>query len=352
MNSGRTILVNVLFANVIKQAYFYFVGEEIVEIKPPPPPVEIRNNWEGVKFASDKLNEPSWFLPIALATQLSIIFTFLQNLSKRELPRGRIRYFLIGLIVTDLLLNLLDMLQLSLYYNYDFDLTDLISNGNYEIFSFLVDALQMLSEQMHIILCGEYFKLLPKKMKSFSGLALFISLITGFLTPLTFEKPPALRHHSNFMEYRNVAIDINYIQRLHCFHLCPCLALAVILVQSRIQKGWSLLEKPKVPAEKGDSESCVLKMGKFVFQSMVLHYFVSVTYALLTLGIKTEHEKLIHLINQFDTSDNVVRKFGYLQQMTNIVCLSVCMNMDSGTGNGENTLNFSSDESNMSDIDE
>ncbi|KAM3183701.1 hypothetical protein ACTXT7_009844 [Hymenolepis weldensis] len=297
MDSGKTILVSVLFANAIKQAYFYFVGEETVEIKPPPPPVEIRNNWEEVKFSSGKLNEPSWFLPIALATQLSIIFTFLQNLSKRELPRGRIRYYLIGLIVTDLLL-------------------------------------------------------MPKKMKSFSGLALLISLITGSLTPLTFEKPPALRHHSNFMEYRNVAIDINYIQRLHCFHLCPCLALAVILVQSRIQKDWSLLEKPKVPDEKGDSESCVLKMGKFVFQSMVLHYFVSVTYALLTLGIKAENEKLIELINQFDTSDNVVRKFGYLQQMTNIVCLSVCMNMDSGTGNGDNTLNFSSDESNLSDIDE
>ncbi|VDO03355.1 unnamed protein product [Rodentolepis nana] len=304
MDSVQTILVNVLFASAIKQTYVYFTGVEIAEIKSSPPPVEIRSNWEGARFSSEKLKEPSWFLPIALAAQLSIIFTFLQNLSKRELPRGRIRYYLVGLIVTDLLLNLLNVLQLSLYYNYDFDLTDYILKGHYEFYSFLVDALQMLSGQIHIILCGEYFKLMPKKTKSFSSLALIISLITGFLTPLTFKKPPALIHLSNFMEYRNSAIDVNYIQRLNCFHLCPCLVLAIIFALSRGQEGWNLLRRPKELEAKGDSESCVLKMRKFILQSMALRFIVSIAYALVTLGIKTEYETLINLISKFDTSDN------------------------------------------------
>ncbi|KAM7540737.1 hypothetical protein Aperf_G00000042855 [Anoplocephala perfoliata] len=150
---------------------------------------------------------------------------------------------------------------------------------------------------------------------SVSGLALTTSFIAGvILTPLTFEKPPDLSRISSFIQYRNIVIDLNSIQRLNSLHLLPCLGLGVIYLFLGMRKNSNIQTKEQTPDEKGDGEMCVLNIKKFILRSMVCHFVVSVGYSFLTIGIKSKYESLIALINQFDTVGNVLRKFGYLQQ--------------------------------------
>lgn len=352
MDSGKIIFANIVISNVIKQSYFYLTREAIVEFKPSP--VENQNVVKG-QTAESTLQEPSWFLPYILGLQISVLYLFIQTLRKRELPNGRIRKLFIGLLITDLLLNLLDVLQFALFSNYGVDLLGTISCRNYEAVSYIMDVLQNLSVQLHLILCGECSKMMPEKLISVSGLALTTSLFTSVvLAPLTFEKPPDLSKISSFTEYRNIVTDLNCIQRLNSLHLLPCLGLGIICLFQGMRKNSNLQVQEKSPDEKGDGETCVLNIKKFTLRSIVCHYTVSMIYGFLTIGIKSNYEPLVTLVNQFDTADNVLRKFGYLQQVANIICLLACLNVQHKNFEDALTddldLNFSQEQSDIDEI--
>ncbi len=69
-------------------------------------------------------------------------------------------------------------------------------------------------------------------------------------------------------------------------------------------------------------------MKKFTLRSMVCHYIISAAYCFLTMGIKARQPDLIEFVSRFDSPENMLRKFGYLHQAANTVCLLACLNLE------------------------
>ncbi|KAL5112331.1 hypothetical protein TcWFU_006497 [Taenia crassiceps] len=329
MDSAKFIFANIVVSNLIRQGIYYFARDDIVEFYESSVKVE-----EGYSAPTSSTTppQPSWFLPYILGLQMSVLYLFVQTLWKHELPSGRMRNILIALISSDVLFNLMDVLQFALYSNYGVDLIGFISRGHYGTISYLMDVLQHLSVGLHLFLCADVSNMTPTMLKSVSGLSLVLSLIANaFLAPTTFEMPSESLQMESFSAYRTRVIDMNYAQRLSSLHLLPCIGLTIVFIHQRRQRNFENGALEKLPNEKGDEEVCVVNMRNFILRSMICHYAISVLYCFITLGIKAKHEKLIDFINRFDTPDNTLRKFGYLQQATNTLCLLACLNLESAT---------------------
>lgn len=327
MDSAKFIFANIVVSNLIRQGIYYFARDDIVDLYESSIKVE-----EGysVPAGSTPPPQPSWFLPYILGLQMSVLYLFVQTLRKHELPSGRIRNILIALIGSDVFFNLMDVLQFALYSNYGVDLVGFISQGHYGTISYLMDVLQHLSVGLHLFLCADVSNMTPTTLKSPSGLSLVLSLVANaFFAPTTFELPSGLHQMESFSAYRTRVIDMNYAQRLSSLHLLPCIGLTIVFAHQRRQKNSQNGILEKLPNEKGDEEVGVINMRDFILRSMICHYAISILYCFITLGVKAKYERLIDFINQFDTPDNTLRKFGYLQQATNTVCLLACLNLES-----------------------
>ncbi|VDM34398.1 unnamed protein product [Hydatigera taeniaeformis] len=326
MDSAKFIFANIVVSNLIRQGIYYFVRDDIIDsyessikvethilepVKPTPPP------------------QPSWFLPYILGLQMSVLYLFVQTLRKHELPSGRIRNILIALIGSDVLFNLMDVLQFALYSNYGVDLVGFLSRRHYGTVSYLMDVLQHLSVGLHLFLCADVSNMTPNALNSASGISLVLSLVANaFLAPTTFEQPCESHQLERFAAYRTRTIDINYAQRLSSLHLLPCIGLTLVFIHQRKQRISQMEAREKLPNEKGDGEACVIDMRNFTLRSMICHYVISIFCCFITFGIKAKHEKLTEIINQFDTPENTLRKFSYLQQATNTVCLLACLKLE------------------------
>ncbi|CDS36015.1 conserved hypothetical protein [Echinococcus multilocularis] len=341
MDSVKFIFANIVVSNLIKHGIYYFAHDDIADLYESSIKVEEEFSEPA---GSAPPPQPSWFLPYILGLQMSVLYLFVQTLRKHELPSGRIRNVLIALIGSDVLFNLMDVLQFALYSNYGVDLVGLISQRHYGTISYLMDVLQHLSVGLHLFLCADVSNMTPSTLKSVSGLSLILSFIANaFLAPTTFDLPNESYQVGSFTAYRTRGIDMNYAQRLSSLHLLPCIGLTVVLVHQRMQKNPHNEIHEKAPNEKGDEEVCVINMGNFIRRSMICHYVISVLYCLITLGIKTKHEALTRFISQFDTPDNTLRKFGYLQQAANIVCLLACLNLEGAGADTTRMDEFESD---------
>ncbi|VDL58258.1 unnamed protein product [Hymenolepis diminuta] len=323
-DSDKSSTVEILFAYAINNGYNLLTGDSNVETKYSPTPDE--NEWKGLPLSNERPRELPGSLFFALATQLVVLSCFLQKLWIHGLPRGRFHISLSALTITDLLLNLSDLLQITSWYTLDFDVLGRILEGNYQIFLLFIDTLQMLSVQLHLFACLECYGLTPKKMKSYSGLTLIFNLSSGVLTPLTFTKPSETVYYSSFVEYRRDAIEVNYIHRLHCLHICPVIVLGAILFDQSKQRYHDPSSGSNVPDLNGDADSCKV-IRKFVLQSMAASFFECVAVVLLNLLVNNEYK--YSLLDKFDTPTCMSTMFTHNRHMSNSILLYACTNMDS-----------------------
>ncbi|KAM3179980.1 hypothetical protein ACTXT7_017200 [Hymenolepis weldensis] len=322
-DSDKSSVAEILFAYAINNGYNLLTGDAHVESKYSPTPNE--NDWKGLLLSNGRPRELPGSLLFALATQLVVLSCFLQKSWIHGLPRGRFHISLPALTITDLLLNLSDLLQITSYYTLDFDVLGRILEGNYQIFLLLIDTLQVLSVQLHLFVCLECYGLTPKRMKSYSGLTLIISLFSGVLTPLTFTKPSETVHYSSFVEYRRDAIEVNYIHRLHCLHICPVIVLGAILFDQRKQRYYDPLPASNVSDLNGDADSCKV-IRKFILQSMTASFSECVAVVLLNLLVNNEYK--YSLLDKFDTSTCMSTMLTHNRHMSNGILLYGCINMD------------------------
>ncbi|VDD75228.1 unnamed protein product [Mesocestoides corti] len=326
MDATKFIVANVVVANLIKAGVNYFSQHEDVEVshlsvKPEENP--------SPELYSPPVPEPSWFLPYILALQISVFCLFFQTLRKYDLPSSRARKVLIGLIWSDLLFTITDVLHFTLYSNYGIDVFGPVSNGYCEVFSCAMDILQHLSVGLHLFLCGDVSGMLPPSLKSPLCVGLIGSLVANAMfSTMSYEYPEGAAKAPSCTIYRNLIIDSSYAQRLSSLHLLPCIGLAVIFIHQRASKLMRSGRQEKLPNEKGDEEMYVLNVKKFTLRTMICHYAISALYFFITIGIKIKHPRLIEAISQFDTPENMLRKFAYLHQVANTLCLFACLNLE------------------------